>query len=108
MVSVIVPVFNGAPYIAACLQSILAQSYDNLEVIVIDDGSRDKTCEICSRIQATDSRVRLIRQANAGMSVARNRGIESAAGKYITFVDADDLLPPRCLAGDGAGALPGL
>ena len=93
MVSVIVPVYNGAAMVEQCLRSILNQTITELEVIVVDDGSTDDTNAICERIAQEDPRVSLIRQKNSGVSVARNKGIANANGEYIAFVDADDYLP---------------
>lgn len=98
MVSVIVPVYNGATMIEQCLHSILTQSYTDLEVIVVNDGSTDDTNAICERIAQKDHRVRLLYQKNAGVSAARNNGIAIATGEYIAFVDADDYLAENGLA----------
>lgn len=93
MISVIIPVYNGAKYLEGCLRSVMEQSYRDLEIIVIDDGSTDNSYEICTKMAAQDSRIRLIRQENAGVSAARNCGLYEARGEYITFVDADDTMP---------------
>lgn len=89
-VSVIVPVYNVAPYLPKCLDSILGQSYRNIEVIVVNDGSTDGSLDILQKYAATDNRVRLINQENAGVSAARNNGIKHSVGEYICFVDSDD------------------
>lgn len=94
MTSVIVPVYNGEKHIEGCLHSLLAQTDPELELLVIDDGSEDATLSLCRRIAAGDSRVRLFHQENAGVSAARNYGLREAKGDYVTFVDADDRLPP--------------
>lgn len=94
MTTVIVPVYNGAATIEACLRSVMTQTGAELELIVIDDGSMDDTSAICLRLAAEDRRLRLFRQKNAGVSAARNRGLREARGTYVTFLDADDLLPP--------------
>lgn len=93
MVSVIIPVYNGAALLEQSLRSVLAQSYKELQVIVIDDGSKDASYEICEKIAQKDSRVCLVRQKNAGVSAARNKGISLAEGEFVIFVDADDILP---------------
>ena len=91
-ISVIVPVYNVEEYLAQCLDSIVGQTYRDLEIILVDDGSTDDSAKICAEYAAKDSRISVIRQPNAGVSVARNTGIESATGDYITFVDSDDWL----------------
>jgi hypothetical protein len=96
LVSAIIPAHNAERFIAATLRSALAQTYPRLEVIVIDDGSRDATAAIAGRIAAQDRRVRLIRlRTNAGAARARNAGIEAATGRYIAFLDSDDLWLPE-------------
>lgn len=92
LLSVIIPVYNVAPYLAECLDSILGQSYTALEVLLINDGSTDGSDAICERYAAQDKRIRVLHQANAGQSAARNRGLELATGKYIAFPDSDDIL----------------
>lgn len=94
LVSVVIPVYNDEQYIAEAINSVLMQNYANLELIVIDDGSTDKTPDI---ILTFGNRVRFIRQKNAGSAVARNRGIQEATGKYIAFNDSDDLWAPNRL-----------
>lgn len=90
MISVIVPAYNCENSIERCIHSILAQSYKDLEVIVVNDGSIDGTEAAVNSIAAMDLRVKLINQANSGVSTARNRGIQSAAGEFVCFVDSDD------------------
>lgn len=92
LVSVIVPVYNKEKYIKKCLDSVCRQTYTNLEIILIDDGSKDKSLEICYNYAELDKRIRIIAQANAGPSAARNKGIDCSKGEYISFVDADDEL----------------
>ena len=92
LLTVIVPVYNVESYLEKCVDSILAQSYSNLELILIDDGSPDKCPEICDRYEKKDSRVKVIHQKNAGQGAARNRGIDIAKGEYIAFADSDDFL----------------
>ena len=93
-ISVIVPAYNVAPWIGRCLDSILAQSYDDLEIIVIDDGSTDDTGKIIDQYAARDGRILAIHQPNGGLVAAREVGIAKAAGEYVTFVDADDDIVP--------------
>lgn len=92
MVSVIIPVYNGAEFVEKCIRSVMEQSYRDLEIIVIDDGSTDNSYEICQKLAKEDDRIRLVHQENAGVSAARNKGLDLAQGEYVTFVDADDLL----------------
>lgn len=92
-VSVIIPVYNKEPFVNYCVGSVLSQTYRNIEVILVNDGSTDNSLAICKQIAKNDPRVILIDQNNQGVSAARNRGIETATGKYICFLDADDSLP---------------
>lgn len=90
MVSIIIPVYNCESYLRKCLMSILQQSYTEIEIIVIDDGSQDGSLKICKEMEATDNRIRVFHQNNCGVSVARNIGLSFARGEYIAFVDGDD------------------
>ena len=92
LISVIVPIYNCARYLPQCIESILAQTYTNLEIILVDDGSTDNSRKICNDYAAMDLRIKVIHQANAGVSVARNIGLKWARGEYIGFVDADDYI----------------
>lgn len=92
LVSVIVPVFNAECYLDACIKSITNQTYDNIEIILIDDGSTDKSSELCELWKCRDSRIHVEHVQNQGVSVARNIGINVSKGEYITFVDSDDEL----------------
>ncbi|HET8561584.1 MAG TPA: glycosyltransferase family 2 protein [Marmoricola sp.] len=96
--SVVVPVFDVEQYLPACLASIAAQTYDDYEVIVVDDGSPDSSGRIARRHARRDGRIRVFRQANAGLGAARNAGIREARGRLLTFVDSDDELPPSAWA----------
>lgn len=93
VLSIVIPAYNVAPYIRVCVESALAQTFRDLEVIVVDDGSTDDTPKILQALQneCRDSRLRIIRQANAGLSGARNSGIRAARGRYIGFLDGDDI-----------------
>lgn len=92
LVSVIVPVYNVSGYIRKCVDSILHQTYTHLEIILVDDGSTDGSAEILDEYEKTDSRVRVIRQINQGVSVARNAALDCMQGKYTVFVDGDDFI----------------
>ena len=92
LLSVIVPIYNVEEYLAQCIDSILNQTFTDFEIIVVNDGSTDSSPQICEEYAKKDSRVKVIHQKNAGVSVARNKGIENARGQYITFVDSDDWL----------------
>jgi glycosyltransferase involved in cell wall biosynthesis len=94
LVSVIIPAYNRAHTVGETVDSVLAQSYTNLEVIVVDDGSKDSTQEV---LRTYGSRIKVIHQENAGQMVARNRGIAAASGEIITFLDSDDIWFPNCV-----------
>lgn len=94
LISVIVPVYNVEPYVAECIESIQNQTYMNLEIILVNDGSTDASGDICDKYAAYDERIQVIHKENAGVSAARNTGIESANGDYIGFVDSDDYIAP--------------
>lgn len=92
MISIIVPVYNVEKYLEKCINSILGQTYENLELILINDGSNDGSEAICQKYINLDKRIKFITQENYGVSVARNRGLEIARGSYLLFVDSDDWL----------------
>ncbi len=94
-VSVIVPIYNAEKYLNKCLESIIGQTYKNLEIILVDDGSSDNSPTICDAWAQIDSRIRVIHKKNGGVSSARNAGIDLAQGDYIGFVDADDWIEPN-------------
>lgn len=94
VVSVIVPVYNVECYLERCLDSILSQTYTNLEIILINDGSTDQSSQICDAYVKRDPRIRVIHQRNQGVSAARDVGLENATGEFIGFVDADDWIEP--------------
>lgn len=94
MISIIIPVYQVEKYIRKCLDSVLCQTYADLEIILVDDGSKDACPGICDAYAKIDSRIRVIHQENAGLSAARNSGIEIAGGEYIGFIDSDDYIEP--------------
>ncbi len=94
-VSVIVPVYNAMPFFAECMRSLLAQTLEDIDLIVVDDGSTDGSGELAAALAEVYNRVTVIRQKNAGVSAARNAGLERARGEYIGFVDADDYVEPE-------------
>lgn len=96
-ISIIVPVYKAEAYLHRCVDSLLAQTFTDFEVLLIDDGSPDCIGEICDAYAKKDARVRVFHQPNGGVSVARQRGVENAKGEWITFVDADDCLPQKSL-----------
>jgi len=95
LLSIIIPAYNVENYLDECLESVTAQSYGNMEIIIVDDGSVDGTGGICDRWANQDKRIRVIHQKNGGMSAARNTGIKAASGGLFAFVDSDDVTDPR-------------
>lgn len=98
LISIVVPVYKVEPYLERCIRSITAQTYDNLEIILVDDGSPDQCGAICDRFAQDDPRIKVYHKKNGGTSDARNYGVERASGKYISFVDADDYLSTNYFA----------
>ena len=94
-VSILIPVYNEEVYLPRCLDSIVGQTLQSWELLLVDDGSTDRSGSICDSYAARDSRIRVIHQENAGISAARNAGLAAAAGKYIGFVDSDDWIAPE-------------
>ena len=90
LISIIVPIYNAQKYLNRCIDSILSQSYDNFELILINDGSTDGSKDICENYSSKDSRIKLINKINEGVSAARNIGLDIAEGEYVTFIDSDD------------------
>lgn len=105
LVSVIVPVYNVEKYVNACLRSITEQSYQNLEIIVVDDGSTDGSGSICDEWECADSRISVIHRENSGLSDARNEGVSRSTGEYVALVDSDDLISPWYVETLSAAAL---
>ena len=97
LISVIVPVFNGRDYLKDCINSIEVQTYSNLEILIINDGSTDGTDLVCQQLQEQNAKIRLFHLDDKGVSAARNLGLEEAHGEYLTFVDADDRILPDML-----------
>ena len=98
MISVIVPVYNAEKYLQRCVDSILKQSFTDFEVLLIDDGSHDRSGELCDEYGEKDNRVRVFHKENGGVSSARNVGLDNASGEYISFVDADDYLETNAMS----------
>jgi glycosyltransferase involved in cell wall biosynthesis len=96
-ISVIVPVYNAEEYLDRCIGSVLAQTFGDFELILVDDGSTDRSPELCEEYAVKDSRIRVIHQRNSGPSAARNTGIRASKGETLTFVDSDDLISPKML-----------
>ena len=90
LVSIVVPVYNRHNYLAECLDSLMVQTYRNLEIILVDDGSTDDSLAICQSYAKKDARIKVIAQENAGVATARNTGVQAAIGQYLMFVDSDD------------------
>ncbi len=93
-ISVIIPIYNTERYIEQCITSVINQSYQNLDIIYVNDGSKDNSVKIIEQYQQFDSRIRIINKTNGGISSARNLGLQYAQGSYITFLDSDDYLAP--------------
>ncbi len=93
-ISLIVPIYNVEKFLSACIESIMKQTYENIEIILVDDGSPDNCPQICDEYAKKDERIRVIHQKNKGLSGARNTGIDNAQGEYLIFVDSDDTVEP--------------
>ena len=90
LISVIVPIYNVEKYLEKCVHSIVKQSYENLEIILVDDGSTDACGALCDQLALQDHRIQVIHKPNGGLSDARNAGLDRMRGKYVTFIDSDD------------------
>ena len=97
-VSVVVPIYRVEAYLEECLASLRAQTFTDLEVVMVDDGSPDGSAAIAERVAGEDGRFTLLRQENAGLGAARNAGVAAAGGELLMFVDSDDRLPPEAIA----------
>ena len=91
-VSVVVPVYNVEKYLVRCIQSILSQTYRELEIILVDDGSKDNSSWMCDQLAAKDARIKVVHQENQGLGCARNTGLKNATGAFVAFVDSDDYI----------------
>ena len=98
VISVIVPIYNTEKYLAKCLDSLINQTFQSLEIILIDDGSIDNSGKICDEYALNDDRIKVIHKENGGVSSARNAGLDLATGSYIAFVDPDDYIDPDMYA----------
>lgn len=96
-VSIIVPVYKAEKYLNRCIDSILAQTFTDWELLLIDDGSTDRSGDICDEYAKKDTRIRVFHKENGGVSSARNLGLDSAQGEWVTFIDADDYILPDFL-----------
>ena len=97
LVSVVLSIYNVEKYLERCLKSVIEQTYTNLEILLIDDGSTDHCSEICDKWEKKDNRIRVVHKKNAGLGMARNTGIEEAKGKYICFFDSDDYIDSKTI-----------
>lgn len=97
-ISIVIPVYNVEKYLDLCLQSVLAQEYENYEVILVDDGSTDHSPQMCDKYAEEDARIHVIHQSNGGLSCARNTGVKHATGDYVFFLDSDDCIHPQLLS----------
>ena len=91
-VSIIIPVYNSERTLERCLDSVINQTYKNIEILIVNDGSKDKSLEIMKEYQKKDNRIMVINQENKGLSGARNAGLDKATGEYVTFIDSDDYI----------------
>ena len=98
MISIIVPIYNVAPYLSQCIESLMEQTYKDIEMILVDDGSTDNSPAICEEYKKKDPRIRVIHQENKGVVSARKEGLRAARGTYIGFVDGDDWIEPDMYA----------
>lgn len=92
LVSVIVPIYNATAYLADCIDHLISQTYKNIEIILVNDGSKDNSGEICKQYTIRDSRIKYLEQENSGVGAARNAGLKIATGQYVMFCDSDDYI----------------
>ena len=97
MISVIVPVYNVGSFLEDCVDSIINQTYTQIEIILVNDGSTDESGAICDKYLSIDKRIQVLHQENQGLSVARNNGVSVSCGEYIVFVDSDDMIHPQMI-----------
>ena len=97
LISVIIPVYNAEAYLSTCIDSVLSQSYSNLEILLVNDGSTDNSSDICETYAKKDNRIRVLHKQNGGSSSARNLGLDVASGDFVTFIDSDDVVSPQLL-----------
>ena len=102
MVSVVVPIYRVEKYLRKCVDSLLQQTYKNIEIILVDDGSKDRSPEICDKYAQEYSFVSVIHKKNEGLGFARNSGLAMAKGKYVSFIDSDDSVSPEHFCAWGA------
>ena len=98
LISLIIPVYNVEQYLTACVDSVLAQTYENIEIILVDDGAKDASGAMCDELAKRDARIQTVHKTNGGLSDARNKGLEYATGKYVVFIDSDDIVAPNMVA----------
>lgn len=97
LISIVIPVYNVENFLERCITSVLNQTFENIEIILVNDGSTDNSLRICQQYEKIDSRIFIINQENQGLSAARNSGINQARGKYICFIDSDDWIHEKYL-----------
>ena len=97
LVSIIIPIYNVELYLSCCIESVIKQTYKNIQIILVNDGSTDNCLEICNKYMALDSRVEIINQENKGLSAARNSGLANAKGEYVYFLDSDDFIADNAI-----------
>lgn len=95
LISIIIPVYNAEKYLNACINSVLKQTYSNIEVVLVNDGSKDSSGDICNQYKSKNSRIKVVHLENGGVSRARNKGVELCNGDYICFIDSDDTIEPN-------------
>ena len=107
LISVVVPIYNVEAYLEKCINSIINQTFSDLEILLIDDGSTDSSSDICDRYGSMDTRIKVLHKKNGGLSSARNAGIDLSKGDYLCFIDSDDYIDERYIEPDMASAFKG-